>query len=75
MWFFRGMIAGALRSSCHATSMANPFDTVARMVLDGEIVDSMTVVAVLLAARRREKRRGQRRRWRRGPRDMTSGVA
>ena len=39
-----------------------PFDTVLRMVLDGEIVDSMTVVAVLLAARRRERRRGRRRR-------------
>lgn len=36
-----------------------PFDTVLRMVLDGEIVDSMTVIAVLLAARRREKRRGR----------------
>jgi hypothetical protein len=33
---------------------AFPYDTVLRMVLDGEIVDSMTVVAVLLAARRRE---------------------
>jgi 8-oxo-dGTP pyrophosphatase MutT (NUDIX family) len=41
---------------------AFPFDTVLRMVLDGEIVDSMTVVAVLLAARRREKRRGRPRR-------------
>jgi ADP-ribose pyrophosphatase len=39
-----------------------PFDTVLRMVLDGEILDSMTVVAVLLAARRRERRRGRRRR-------------
>jgi len=35
-----------------------PFDTVLRMVLEGEIVDSMTVVAVLLAARRRENPRG-----------------
>lgn len=35
-----------------------PFDAVLRMVLDGEIVDSMTVVAVLLAARRRESPRG-----------------
>ena len=35
-----------------------PFDTVLRMVLEGEIVDSMTVVAVLLAARRRENRHG-----------------
>ena len=35
-----------------------PFDTVLRMVLDGEIVDSMTVVAVLLAARQRECSRG-----------------
>jgi ADP-ribose pyrophosphatase len=41
---------------------AFPFDTVLRMVLDGEIADSMTVVAVLLAARRREKRRGRPRR-------------
>jgi ADP-ribose pyrophosphatase len=31
-----------------------PFDTVLAMVLDGEIVDSMTIIAVLLAARRRE---------------------
>ena len=37
------------------------FDSVLRMVLDGEIVDSMTIVAVLLAARRRERRRGRRR--------------
>jgi len=29
-----------------------PFDDVLRMVLNGEIVDSMTIVAVLLAARR-----------------------
>jgi ADP-ribose pyrophosphatase len=35
-----------------------PFDTVLQMVLEGEIVDSMTVVAVLLAARRRENPRG-----------------
>ena len=35
---------------------AFPFDTVLRMVLDGDIVDSMTIVAVLLAARRREPR-------------------
>jgi ADP-ribose pyrophosphatase len=35
-----------------------PFDTVLRMVLDGEIVDSMTVIAVLLAARRRDGGRG-----------------
>lgn len=41
---------------------AFPFDTVLRMVLDGEIVDSMTMVAVLLAARRREKGRGRPRR-------------
>jgi len=33
---------------------AFPFDAVLRMVLQGEIVDSMTIVAVLLAARRRE---------------------
>jgi len=39
-----------------------PFDTALRMVLDGEIVDGMTVVAVLLAARRREIRRGRPRR-------------
>jgi ADP-ribose pyrophosphatase len=39
-----------------------PFDTVLRMVLDGEILDSMTVVAVLLAARQRPRRRRQRRR-------------
>jgi len=32
------------------------------MVLSGEIVDSMSVVAVLLAARRREKQRGPSRR-------------
>lgn len=38
------------------------FDTVLRMVLEGEIVDSMTVIAVLLAARRREQRRGRARR-------------
>ena len=37
---------------------AFPFDTVLRMVLDGDIVDSMTIVAVLLAARRRENSRG-----------------
>jgi ADP-ribose pyrophosphatase len=37
---------------------AFPFDTVLQMVLDGEIVDSMTIVAVLLAARRRETPRG-----------------
>jgi ADP-ribose pyrophosphatase len=37
---------------------AFPFDTVLRMVLEGEIVDSMTIVAVLLAARRRESPRG-----------------
>jgi ADP-ribose pyrophosphatase len=37
---------------------AFPFDTVLRMVLDGEIVDSMTIVAVLLAARRGETSRG-----------------
>jgi rSAM/selenodomain-associated transferase 1 len=30
-----------------------PFDTVLQMVLDGEILDSMTVIAVLLAERRR----------------------
>jgi len=29
-----------------------PFDEVLRMVLNGEVVDSMTIVAVLLAARR-----------------------
>jgi ADP-ribose pyrophosphatase len=38
------------------------FDTVLRMVLEGEIVDSMTVIAVLLAARRRETRHGRARR-------------
>jgi len=37
---------------------AFPFDTVLQMVLEGEIVDSMTIIAVLLAARRREKPRG-----------------
>jgi hypothetical protein len=37
---------------------AFPFTTVLQMVLEGEIVDSMTVVAVLLAARRRDGRRG-----------------
>jgi len=37
---------------------AFPFDTVLRMVLDGEIVDGMTIVGVLLAARRRENSRG-----------------
>ena len=36
---------------------AFPFDTVLRMVLEGEIVDGMTVIAVLLAARQREGRR------------------
>lgn len=35
-----------------------PFDTALRMVLDGEIVDGMTVVAVLLAARQRERSGG-----------------
>ena len=39
-----------------------PFDTVLAMVLDGEIVDSMTIIAVLLAARRRESGRGRPRR-------------
>ena len=34
------------------------FDTVLQMVLDGEIVDSMTIIAVLLAARRRGSERG-----------------
>jgi ADP-ribose pyrophosphatase len=38
------------------------FDTVLRMVLEGEIVDGMTVIAVLLMARRRETRRGRARR-------------
>ena len=38
------------------------FDSILRMVLEGEIVDSMTVIAVLLAARRRETRRGHARR-------------
>ena len=37
---------------------AFPFDTVLQMVLDGDIVDSMTIVGVLLAARRRENSRG-----------------
>ena len=37
---------------------AFPFDTVLRMVLEGEIVDSMTIVAMLLAARRRDNPRG-----------------
>ena len=37
---------------------AFPFDTVLRMVLEREIVVSMTIVAVLLAARRRENARG-----------------
>ena len=37
---------------------AFPFDTVLRMVLDGEILDSMTVIAVLLAERRRQGERG-----------------
>ena len=37
---------------------AFPFDAVLRMVLEGEIVDSMTIVAMLLAARRRETPRG-----------------
>jgi ADP-ribose pyrophosphatase len=36
---------------------AFPFSTVLQMVLEGEIVDSMTVVAVLLAARRQESNR------------------
>ena len=39
-----------------------PFDTALRMVLEGEIVDSMTIVAMLLAARQRENPRGQSRR-------------
>lgn len=38
------------------------FDTVLKMVLEGEIVDSMTVIAVLLVARQREARRGRARR-------------
>ena len=57
---------------------AFPFDTVLRMVLEGEIVDSMTIVAVLLAARQREKPRGRsRRRGRstRGPARRDAGVA
>ena len=37
---------------------AFPFDTVLQLVLEGEIVDSMTIVAMLLAARRRETPRG-----------------
>jgi len=37
-------------------------DAALRMVLRGEIVDSMTVIAVLLAARRREARHGPARR-------------
>ena len=37
---------------------AFPFDTVPRMVLEGEIVDRMAIIAVLLAARRRETPRG-----------------
>jgi len=41
---------------------AFPFDTVLRMVLDGEILDSMTLVAVLLAERRRQTQRGRPRR-------------
>ena len=40
---------------------AFPFETVLQMVLEGEIVDSMTIIAVLLAARRREKPRGSSR--------------
>ena len=39
-----------------------PFDTVLAMVLDGKIVDSMTIIAVLFAARRRENGRGRPRR-------------
>ncbi len=38
---------------------AFPFDTVLRMVLDGEIVDGMTIIAVLLAARRPRRGRGR----------------
>lgn len=38
------------------------FDTVLKMVLEGEIVDSMTVIAVLLVARQRETGRGRARR-------------
>lgn len=53
---------GALDETEFIDVHAFPFDTVLRMVLDGEIVDSMTVVAVLLTARRRERRRGRRRR-------------
>jgi ADP-ribose pyrophosphatase len=34
-----------------------PFDEALRMVVAGEILDSMTIIAVLLAARRREERR------------------
>jgi ADP-ribose pyrophosphatase len=35
-----------------------PFETVLQMVLDGEILDSMTIIATLFAARRRERGRG-----------------
>ena len=38
---------------------AFPFDTVLRMVLAGEIVDGMTIIAVLLAARRPRRGRGR----------------
>jgi ADP-ribose pyrophosphatase len=34
---------------------AFPFDEALRMVLDGEIMDSMSVIALLIAARRRER--------------------
>jgi hypothetical protein len=36
---------------------AFPFEDVLRMVMSGEIVDSMTIIAVLLAARERPGRR------------------
>jgi len=39
-----------------------PFDTALSMVLEGEIVDGMTVIAVLLAARQRAARHGRARR-------------
>ena len=51
---------GAGRHGVHRG--APPFDAVLRMVLEGEIVDSMTVIAVLLVARQRETRRGRARR-------------
>jgi len=43
-------------------AQAFPFDTVLRMVVNGEIMDGMTIIAVLRAARRGRSGRGRARR-------------